>query len=63
MPRRDGVMTSVGEDATSERGNGGDDPSWSDVNLTGPKMRKFTRLIQLVQIDNKDLNESYGRFS
>jgi hypothetical protein len=41
MTRRDGVMTPVREDAASERGNGGDDPSWSDVNLIGPKMKKI----------------------
>jgi hypothetical protein len=42
-------MTSVGEEAAPERRKGGDDTSWSGMNLTDPKIKKFTRSIQLVQ--------------
>jgi hypothetical protein len=30
-------MTSAGGEAAPRRGNGGDDASWADANLTGPK--------------------------
>jgi hypothetical protein len=32
-----GMLTSARGDATSGRGKGGDDVSWDDTNLTGPK--------------------------
>jgi hypothetical protein len=35
------VTTSVGGDATARRENGGDNASWADVSLTGPKMNKM----------------------
>jgi hypothetical protein len=38
------------------RGKRGDGASWIDENLTGLKnKKKFTRLIQLVQMDSEDL--------
>jgi hypothetical protein len=39
VTRRDGVMTSDGGEAASERGQGGDDASWSDTDLTRPKKK------------------------
>jgi hypothetical protein len=36
-------------------GKGGDNASWADVNLTGPK--KFTRSIQLLQMNDEDLKQ------
>jgi hypothetical protein len=38
------------------RGKGGDDASWVDANLTRSK-KKFTRSIQLVQMDSEDLKK------
>jgi hypothetical protein len=32
-----GVMTSAGGEAAPRRGKGGNNASWADVNLTGPK--------------------------
>jgi hypothetical protein len=36
------VVTSVGGDAAQGRGKGGDDTSWADANLTGPKNEENT---------------------
>jgi hypothetical protein len=56
MTRCGGVATSVGGEATPKREKGGDDVSWVDANLTGPKnKKKFTRSIKLIQIDSNDL--------
>jgi hypothetical protein len=41
MTRRTGVATSVGGEATPERRKGGDDISWTDVDLTGSKIKKI----------------------
>jgi hypothetical protein len=35
-----GVMTSTGGEAAPRRGNGADDASWADLNLTGPKNKE-----------------------
>jgi hypothetical protein len=35
-----GMVTSAEEEESSERENGGDDTSWVDVNLTGPKNKE-----------------------
>jgi hypothetical protein len=35
------VATSVEGEAASERGKGGDDANWADVNVTGPKIKKI----------------------
>jgi hypothetical protein len=37
VTRDDGVTTSVRGEVAPRRGNGGDDASWADVNLSGPK--------------------------
>jgi hypothetical protein len=37
VTHRDGVTMSVGGETAPERGNGGDNASWADVNFTGPK--------------------------
>jgi hypothetical protein len=50
-------MTSAGGEVASRRGNGGDDVSWVDVNLTEKKYRKFTQSIQLLQIDAENLKQ------
>jgi hypothetical protein len=51
-----GVATSAGGEATPKRGNGGDNTSWPDANLIGPKnKKKSTQLIQLPQMDGEDL--------
>jgi hypothetical protein len=56
VTQRVGVMTSAGGGAVPERGKGGDNISWADVNLTGPKnKKKFTQSIQLLQLDGEDL--------
>jgi hypothetical protein len=34
------VATSAGGEATSGKGNGGDNDSWVDTNLAGPKNNK-----------------------
>jgi hypothetical protein len=39
----DGMTTSSGGETTSGRGKGGDDVSWVDVNLTGPKNQENPR--------------------
>jgi hypothetical protein len=43
MTRCGGVATSVGGEATPKREKGGDDVSWVDANLTGPKNKKNSR--------------------
>jgi hypothetical protein len=43
VTRHSSVMTSTGGDATSGRGNGGNDVSWADANLTGPKNEENSR--------------------
>jgi hypothetical protein len=35
-----GVRMSVGGEATSGRGKGGDNASWTDANFTGPKNKE-----------------------
>jgi hypothetical protein len=37
VTRRDGVVTSAGGETTPGRGKGGNNASWTDVNLTEPK--------------------------
>jgi hypothetical protein len=37
VTRRSSVTTSAGGEAAPERGKGGDNASWADVNLTGSK--------------------------
>jgi hypothetical protein len=37
------VMTLAGGEAALERGKGGDDISWADVNLTGQKIEENSR--------------------
>jgi hypothetical protein len=34
------VVTSIEEEAAPGRGKGGDDASWADVNLIGPKNKE-----------------------
>jgi hypothetical protein len=46
-------VTSVGGEAVQGRGKGGDNASWADANLTGPKNKE--RSIQLLQMDGKCL--------
>jgi hypothetical protein len=41
MTRCDGVVTSTGGEAAPDKKNGGDDVSWADTNLTGPKIKKI----------------------
>jgi hypothetical protein len=51
-------MMSVGGEAAPGRGKGGDDVSWADANLIGPKNeKKSTRSIQLLQMDGEDLKQ------
>jgi hypothetical protein len=38
-----GVATSAEGEAAPGRGKGGDDVSWADANLTGPKNEENTR--------------------
>jgi hypothetical protein len=51
---RDAMTMSAGGEMVVGRGKGGDDTSWTDINFTGLK-KKFTRSIQLLQIDGEDL--------
>jgi hypothetical protein len=56
VTRRDSVTTSAGGEAAPERGMGGDDINWANVNLIEMKnKKKSTRSIQLVQMDGGDL--------
>jgi hypothetical protein len=41
VTRRGSVTTLTGVEATPKRRKGGDDVSWTDVNLTEPKIKKF----------------------
>jgi hypothetical protein len=43
VTRHGGVTTSTGGNATLERGNEGDNVSWTDVNLTMPKNKENLR--------------------
>jgi hypothetical protein len=36
------VTTSAGGEMTPRRGKGGEDTSWADANLTGPKTKENT---------------------
>jgi hypothetical protein len=36
-----GMTTSAGGEAALSRGNGGNDASWDDANLVGPKIKKI----------------------
>jgi hypothetical protein len=40
---RNSVATSAGVEATPERKKEGDDTSWDDANLTGPKSKENSR--------------------
>jgi hypothetical protein len=40
MTRHDSVMMSAGGEVALGRGKRGDDASWADVNLTGPKSKE-----------------------
>jgi hypothetical protein len=42
VTRRGGVTMSVRGEAALDRGKGGDDVGWADVNLTGPKNKENT---------------------
>jgi hypothetical protein len=58
MTRCDGVVTSTGGEAAPDRKKGGDDVSWADTNLIGPKnKKKSTQSIHLLQMDGGDLNQ------
>jgi hypothetical protein len=43
VTRRRGVATSAGGEVTLRRGKGGDDTSWAEVNVTGPKTEENPR--------------------
>jgi hypothetical protein len=40
VARHDNVVISVKRETTPERGKGGDNASWADADLTGPKINK-----------------------
>jgi hypothetical protein len=42
VTRHSNVTTSTGGEAVLERGKGGDDASWADVNLARPKNEENT---------------------
>jgi hypothetical protein len=44
VTRRGGVVTSAGGKATPGGGMGGDNASWADVNLIGPKNKEKSRV-------------------
>jgi hypothetical protein len=50
------VATSAGVETELGKEKGGDDVSWDDMNLTGPK-KKFTRSIQLLQMNDEYLKQ------
>jgi hypothetical protein len=52
VTRCDDVGMSAGGEAALGMGKGGDDASWANVNLTGPKNKKIIQLIQLLQMDD-----------
>jgi hypothetical protein len=41
VTRRGNVTTSIGGEAAPKRGKRGDDASWTNANLTEPKMKKI----------------------
>jgi hypothetical protein len=41
VTRHGGVATSAGGEVAPERGKGGDNASWADANLIGPKNEKI----------------------
>jgi hypothetical protein len=43
MTQRSGVVTSARGEAAPRRENGGDNTSWADANLTGPKYEENPR--------------------
>jgi hypothetical protein len=43
MTQHDSVSTSVGGETTPERGKGGDDVNYIDMDLTGPKSEEKSR--------------------
>jgi hypothetical protein len=43
VTRRGSVTMSAGGEAASGRGKGGDNVSWADANLTGPKNEENSR--------------------
>jgi hypothetical protein len=52
------MTMSVGGETAPERKKGGNNTCWAYTNFTGlDKIKKFTRLIQLLQMDGKDLKE------
>jgi hypothetical protein len=53
VTRRDDVAMSTGGKAAPERGNGGDDASWTYTNLTMSKNKKVMWSIQLLQMTVK----------
>jgi hypothetical protein len=58
MTRCDGVTTLARGEVPPWRGKGGEDASWADMNLTGPKNeKKFTWSIQLLQMDGETLKQ------
>jgi hypothetical protein len=49
-------VTSARGEVAPGRKKGGDDVSWADINLTGPKNeKKSTWSIQLLKMDSEDL--------
>jgi hypothetical protein len=50
VTRRNGVTTSTGGEAAPRRGKGGDNATWVDANLTGPKIKK------IYAVDSVDTN-------
>jgi hypothetical protein len=57
VTQRGGVATSARGEATPEREKGGDDASWTDENLTRPKIKKITWSIRLLEMDDEDLKQ------
>jgi hypothetical protein len=51
------VAILIGGEAVLERRKNGDDASWADVNLTGRKIKKSMRSIQLLQMDGEYLKQ------
>jgi hypothetical protein len=57
VTRRDCVTMSAEREAASGRGNRGNDTSRADTNLIGPKIKKFTWSIQLLEMDDENLKQ------
>jgi hypothetical protein len=53
------VAILIGGEAVSERRKNGDDASWADANLTGRKIKKSMRSIQLLQMDGEYLKQQW----